>query len=327
MSALADVPAHFLDWLRTRDPSAHHGSFAPRQRLWRLPRRAADGQAQSQSDTRIDFVRDEVVDLELGDQSTTLQLTTRKGDRLAADRVVLALGHALPEEPEGLEHNRLGRGYAADPWSAGASPTWRSMIPIVLVGTGLTAVDLMSKPTRAATGAPSSLFRVTGFSPCRHQTSPGIPRPHIKISAEPGATAGACCGKSGSEVAACKAQGSDWRSVVDSIRPVTQTLWRSLGDSERAHGLCGTWHLGGDVHRHRVAPQIDEMLQAQRHSGRLVVVAGRVLGLADKGGTIEVSFRRRGGRRIRDGSGSAGHQLHRPCARRASRGHRVSYGP
>ena len=49
-----------------------------------------------------------------------------------------------------------------------------------------------------------------------------------------------------------------------------------------------------DVHRHRVAPQIDDLLQDARRSGRLVVVAGRVLSLADRNGTIEVSFRRRG---------------------------------
>ena len=30
------------------------------------------------------------------------------------------------------------------------------------------------------------------------------------------------------------AQGNDWRTVVDRLRPVTQTLWRSLGDSASA---------------------------------------------------------------------------------------------
>ena len=31
MSALPDEPSHFLDWLRARDPTAHHGTFAPRR--------------------------------------------------------------------------------------------------------------------------------------------------------------------------------------------------------------------------------------------------------------------------------------------------------
>ena len=30
MRALPDEPGHFLDWLRRRDPEAHHGTFAPR---------------------------------------------------------------------------------------------------------------------------------------------------------------------------------------------------------------------------------------------------------------------------------------------------------
>ncbi len=88
-------------------------------------------------------------------------------------------------------------------------------------------------------------------------------------------------------------QGSDWRPVVDSLRPVTQTLWRSLGNTERARfvrHLAPRW----DVHRHRVAPQIDELLQAKRQSGRLIVVAGRVLSVANDSDTIEMSVRRRG---------------------------------
>ena len=49
-----------------------------------------------------------------------------------------------------------------------------------------------------------------------------------------------------------------------------------------------------DVHRHRVAPQIDDLLQARDAIGRLVVVAGRIVSLAERNGTIEMSFRRRG---------------------------------
>jgi uncharacterized NAD(P)/FAD-binding protein YdhS len=89
------------------------------------------------------------------------------------------------------------------------------------------------------------------------------------------------------------AEGNDWRPVVDSIRPVTQSLWRSLGDPERARfvrHLAPRW----DVHRHRVAPEIDELIQAKRQSGQLVVVAGRVLSLTEAEGGIEVAARRRG---------------------------------
>ena len=173
------------------------------------------------------------------------------------------------------------------------SMTWQRTTRIALIGSGLTAVDLIVEAH--ARGHRGSIVTISrhGLFPCRHQTSPAIPRPHIAIGAGSKETARGLLRRVRSEVAVCQTQGSDWRSVVDSIRPVTQTLWRSLGDTERARfvrHLAPQW----DVHRHRVAPQIDEMLQEKRQSGRLIVVAGRVVSLAEKSGTIEMSVRRRG---------------------------------
>ena len=187
----------------------------------------------------------------------------------------------------------LGRGYIADPWSAGALDDLAADDAIALIGSGLTAVDLIVEAH--ARGHRGSIVTISrhGLFPCRHQTSPPIPRPHIAIGADSKETARSLLRRVRSEVAVCQEQGNDWRSVVDSIRPVTQALWRSMGDTERARfvrHLAPRW----DVHRHRVAPQIDEMLQEKRQSGRLIVVAGQAVRLAEHDGLLEMSIRRRG---------------------------------
>jgi uncharacterized NAD(P)/FAD-binding protein YdhS len=292
MSALPDEPTHFLDWLQTRDPSAHAGTFAPRRIYGEYLEDLLTSSARS-SRTRIEFMRDEVLDLTFSDDCSSLQLNTRKSDVVKVDCVVLALGHALPEEPAGFELAGLGRSYVADPWSAAALADLNVDDPIALVGTGLTAVDLMVEAHARGHRGPVYALSRHGLFPCRHQTPSAVPRPHIPITAGPGTTARGLLRRVRTEVAVCQAQGSDWRAVVDSLRPVTQTLWRSLGDQERSRfvrHLAPRW----DVHRHRVAPQIDDMLQEARRSGRLVVVAARVLTLVDKNGMIEMSFRRRG---------------------------------
>jgi uncharacterized NAD(P)/FAD-binding protein YdhS len=207
--------------------------------------------------------------------------------------MVLALGHRAPSEPEGLERSGLGRGYIANPWSAGALDELASDDAIALIGTGLTAVDLIVEAH--ARGHRGTILTISrhGLMPCRHQSSPGIPRPHISVGAGKHATARSLLKRVRSEVAVSMAEGNDWRSVVDSLRPVTQTLWRSLGDPERARfirHLAPRW----DVHRHRVAPEIDELIQAKRAAGRLVVVAGRVVSLTEVEGGIELMLRRRG---------------------------------
>jgi uncharacterized NAD(P)/FAD-binding protein YdhS len=95
------------------------------------------------------------------------------------------------------------------------------------------------------------------------------------------------------EAAAWQAEGGDWRSVVDSVRPVAQSLWGSLGDRERRRFLrhvASRW----DVHRHRLAPAIDDAIRAAIRSGQLEVIAARVRGLRLKGGGVALSLQRRG---------------------------------
>ncbi len=292
MSALPDEPSHFLNWLQNRDPSAQHGTFASRRVYGDYLEELLTSTAKA-SATQIDFARDEVIDLEFGEGSRSPVLSTRHGNRLEADKVILALGHAKPQTPEGLETPSVHGGYVADPWSAGALDGLETEEPIVLIGTGLTAVDLIVEAR--ANGHRGVIYAVSrhGWLPCCHRTSPTTHHVHFPIPSETEATARGLLRRVRSEVARCDAQGNDWRSVVDSVRPVAQTIWRTLGTSERARfvrHLAPRW----DVHRHRVAPQIDEMLQASRRDGSLVVVAGRIISLSETDGSIEVKLRRRG---------------------------------
>lgn len=283
MSALPDEPDHFLDWLRGRDPSAQAGTFAPRRLYGEYLEdllRGARG---------IELVRDEVVAFD-PDRPGPMALTTRGGMRLEADRAVLALGHPAPQDPAGLARRDGGLGYVGDPWSPEALDGLGQGDPIALIGTGLTAVDLIVEArSRGHRGRIVAISR-RGLLPCRHQAAP--PRPHFHLGGGP-ATARSLLRTVRSEADRCLSEGGDWRSVVDSVRPVAQEVWRSLGDGERSRFLR---HLAPrwDVHRHRVAPRIDDLLQAARREGRLEVIAGRVLAQDSRGGGEELTIRRRG---------------------------------
>ena len=52
------------------------------------------------------------------------------------------------------------------------------------------------------------------------------------------------------------AQGGDWRSAIDGLRPFTQELWRRLSVPARRSFLehARAWW---DVHRHRMAPEVE----------------------------------------------------------------------
>jgi uncharacterized NAD(P)/FAD-binding protein YdhS len=290
MSALPDEPTHFLDWLRTRDPSAHAGTYAPRRiygdYLEELLRSTA-----RKSAIPIDLVSDEVIDLAEIDGSHRFRLATGRGELIEADWVVLALGHPLPKDPAGLVRSGQVRGYIANPWAPGALADLDADAPIALIGTGLTAVDQIVEAR--ASGHRGKIHAISrhGLLPCRQHHAP--PRPHFAMGNGP-STARSLVRKVRAEVASCVGEGGDWRSVVDSIRPTAQTLWRSLGDAERSRFIrhvAPHW----DAHRHRVAPEIDDILQECRGSGRLEVIAGRVIEIAQRGDRVALTLRRRAG--------------------------------
>ena len=91
MSALPDEPTHFLDWLRAVDPSAHAGTFAPR-RVYGDYLEALLHSSAKTSTARIDFVRDEVVDMDLGDDCNSVHMKTRKASVCVRTAWFCALG-------------------------------------------------------------------------------------------------------------------------------------------------------------------------------------------------------------------------------------------
>jgi uncharacterized NAD(P)/FAD-binding protein YdhS len=77
------------------------------------------------------------------------------------------------------------------------------------------------------------------------------------------------------ELSAAAAQNIGWRAVIDSLRPLTATLWRGLPVKEQARFLRHVrpyW----DIHRHRMAPPAAEIINRLRANGALRVLRGRV---------------------------------------------------
>ena len=95
------------------------------------------------------------------------------------------------------------------------------------------------------------------------------------------------------EAVRCEGEGGDWRLVVDALRPSIAGIWRAFGRVEKERFIR---HLGSrwDVHRHRIAPEIDQIVDEARREGQLTVIAGRVRSLADCGDGAELTLIRRG---------------------------------
>jgi uncharacterized NAD(P)/FAD-binding protein YdhS len=90
-------------------------------------------------------------------------------------------------------------------------------------------------------------------------------------------------------------QGVDWRAVIDSLRPVTQDIWRSLSIFEQRRFLRHA-RAHWDLHRHRVAPEIADILADMRAEGQVRLHIGTVTRyseLLEHDGSAEVRYRDR----------------------------------
>jgi len=309
MSAFPDEPRHFLQWARDRDPGVHAGSFLPRRLYgeyleWCLH----DEIAAARRRTPFTALQGRVTGLAAGPGGAGLRLDS--GESIWASQVVLALGNSAGPGPG---HRGGEPGPVRDAWEPGAVAGLADGRPVVLVGTGLTAVDVILSLDEAGFHGPIHAVSRRGLLPQAHRP------PAPESGAGPALTANGAGAPAGlvtpdrarqllaairAEVRLAGALGQDWRAVIDGLRPRTQALWAALPEAEQArlhrHALR-YW----EVHRHRMAPEIAVRIDGLRRSGRLQVSAGRVVSVTPTTAGVAVTVRPRGGRAA-GASGPAG---------------------
>lgn len=283
MSAYADEPAHFRDWLTRTHPElpADPFLFAPRsvygEYLADVLKRSA---ANADEKTRLTTVVSEAVGLRPRDKGVEVLLadgTVRFGDAAA-----LAVGHE--EQPS------HGRGIAVRAESDADTPLPPDA-PVLILGSGLSMVDAwLSLSSRKHRGRVLIVSR-HGLLPLEHKQVPPI-----KIDAADvpfGTSQGYFTRWFRELVAANAAEGHDWRSVVDGLRPYNQQIWQHWTPDARRQFLEHVRPLW-NVHRHRLPPHYHRQMQEAVASGQLELVAGKLVSMQRTSDGVTVQLRRRG---------------------------------
>ncbi len=274
MSMFAGKPSGFLDFVQRDDPGIAGTDFLPRRRYGdyleaEVARALEQGKANGHDVNVIPSVVEAVVPEHDG-------VTVIHGDEQRRfDAAVLALG-ALPQQPlGGVSADALASGrYIVDPWSLLANRSAPAPKKIILIGLGLTAVDVILELTARW---PQAAF--TAIS--RHGL---LPEAHLNAAAAP-------AGDSGELIESMRespdirqwlhllreaiAHERDWRTIVDSLRPHTSGLWRELDLAQRARFLRhARW--AWERARHRMPPQIGASIATLESENRLHRRLGRM---------------------------------------------------
>lgn len=293
MSLFPDREDDFLEFARITDASITASDFVRRSLYGEYLHTRLDQAAAAAGKAQLAVMTGEITALRLQHDAAVLDFSD--GRSLQADRVVLAVGHYPPANPPVPDHGVFASaGYVRDPWAPDALDHIPLQQPVLLLGTGLTMMDVaLDLEQRGCRGTLFALSR-HGLLPQAHRTLPEMPQLNLPAALF-------------SDVASVRAylhtvrtmieehahHGRDWRDVIGALRPITPALWQALPGIERQRFLR---HLQAywDVHRHRTAPVAARQLSQLLTKGMLTVRAGRLLELRPAADDIQVHWRPRG---------------------------------
>jgi uncharacterized NAD(P)/FAD-binding protein YdhS len=280
MSALAYDAGHFLRWLERTRPGAYgECSFVPRriygeyvQSVLEEARLASSGQFRHARSQAISMAAD----------GARLSVSTNT-ETLYGDAVVLATGIGVAQWPN-LDPEVAANGqFFHSAWDEGAFAADQQGDPVLLLGSGLTAVDgLMALRRNGHRGIVYMVSR-RGLLPQAHV----LPVPcGVQYRRDLGARALV----REMRAAARRAPGpAAWREVVDSLRASTNAYWQAWSEADQRRFLR---HLRPfwDTHRHRMAPEIGNAVDVALDDGSLRLIAGRIRGLRICGRCLEAAI-------------------------------------
>jgi uncharacterized NAD(P)/FAD-binding protein YdhS len=269
MSGVAGDPDHLLRWAASAGLDGLE--FLPRQAFGRyLQDTLADAERRAAPLSRVTPVTSEVLGIRPGAGGRPVRLLLTDGS-LEADLAILATGNRPPEPPVAFPDSPW---CIPNPWAPGALDAVRDGRPVVILGTGLTMLDVAT----AVTADPRTTVRAVS----RHGM---LPQVHRGLGGPPDAFWLPALSDTGGPVrlpeliwqvrSAMASRPNHWQDVVDAVRPHVPSLWRRLPDRDKrlfVRHVARYW----EVHRHRMPPATARRLTELRCTGRLSVLRGRV---------------------------------------------------
>jgi uncharacterized NAD(P)/FAD-binding protein YdhS len=288
MGAYADDAEHFIKWLQANGHSYSAKDFVPRKIYCAYLNSIQEEAISNKKSTfTLNRINDEAIGL-----TTTVDgygITLKSGNMLSSQKVVLALGNFPPSNPylRDMSYTQCER-YHYNPWANGQLSRLNDNDKILIIGSGLTMVDMIADLHHKA-------FKGEVVAISRHGYVPFVHKGFDKYSIDEEALKNA---KTIQEVfntvrshhRLAKKQNINWRGVIDSLRPHTQTIWKNLSLPERKKFLR---HLNSlwNVVRHRIPPSSADAIDKMKAGGQLKIYPAKLIRLIPSANNIHVMFR------------------------------------
>jgi uncharacterized NAD(P)/FAD-binding protein YdhS len=297
MSAWPDRPDDLLRWARNRDLPVGHYTFLQRHVYGEYLRdtffEAVEGAGGG---TSIEIRREEADLIERAKNGWRVHCSASQS--IEAHVLVLATGHRPPTDPLKQRWSGSRARYIEDPWSSLALTAIEADESVCLLGTGLTAMDVLQCLLRCGRTAGVVALARRGVLPAAHADAALQPIDPLSwlapfLRADSGITTRALTRRIRGAVRAAASCGQDWRQVIDGLRPHLPEVWQALPSHERRRFLRHA-RVFWEVTRHRMAPTVAEEVGKAAGSGMFSTSAARVLSARGALNGVTLTVCRRG---------------------------------
>jgi uncharacterized NAD(P)/FAD-binding protein YdhS len=277
MSLFSSDPTHFTRWLFDKKWLPDPESTDPQGRVYvRRSAFAAYLEAvlaeAARNAASVSLHHRQTRAVGLAREGEGFRLDLANGSSLRVDRVAICTGHA-PNAPcrvqEGaVSHPRL----IPNPWALGSLARVRESDSVLIVGTGLTMVDVVATLARRDHQGSIVACSQRGLMPRGHGAFVDCHRLFESVRPR---TALELFRLLRAEIRQ-RHDALDWQSVVDAFRRKLPEIWPTLPASERRRAVRKLLHFW-EVHRFRIAPQGAAVVDGLTAKGRLNVQRARVI--------------------------------------------------
>lgn len=272
MGAFPDDIGGFHRWLSENGHDSAEGDFVPRMLFGEYLRDVLRTAAAEAGEDKLIHRDDEALNIRMSDNFANVGLAS--GETLVSDTAVLAFGNFLPPDP-----NIPDNGYTTHPkyfhdqWQKDLYSAISADDSILIIGTGLSMVDLALHFNDAGHRGKVTAISTRGLLPAVHAAS--VPYPSFYDELKDAERVTDIMRIVRRHAKNADAAGSNWRGVIDSLRPHTQQIWRKLPLLEKRifmEHLSRHWNVA----RHRMPSQAAAILNKMQTDGKLEILRGRL---------------------------------------------------
>lgn len=288
MGAYPEDPAGFHAWLERVHPGRFRpDEFVPRALFGRYLVETVRAAIEA-SGACVQFVQDAAVHAEPLGQAFEMLLAS--GRTVLARGVVLAPGLPQARAPwRGVDEGVARHLVAHDPWDSAALDGLAPTDEVVVVGSGLTAIDVVTALRRRGHAGRIVVVSRGGRWPLPHAAAHGTPVAYAASELAGGASQAFHTIRAAAK--ALMRDGHGWHAAIDGVRPHAAATWRAWSDAERRRFL--RWlRPYWEIHRHRAPAHVLSAIEAECAAGSIELVAGALASLRNgSDGSAEVMVR------------------------------------